>query len=313
MKFSFLGMGQESPPLQIYGKLPIAKDYLRIACGDGAGRDLREWLDRTFGTTRDESDELVLGEPLRFFGMDEKEPLQGCLWPSSDAGEHRRFPFTVFVGRRRKALLADLDEGNLSQAESVWRVLSEKRVRCTAATDGQAMLDEQRGQDIEVDAVEDVSVAAADFDSWIAALWGDEGLDGLNELLERVRALGRERHGGPVRLPLARALPIRDQVIGWVFVLRAVGVLEEGEIPTLFFPPRAIVRSYEPAQLVVCSRALRDDEVRWITAGPDEDLGPADLAAGFRSDDSDEPPPDCDVWLREPLMEALGSPGAGEG
>jgi hypothetical protein len=97
VKFNFLGRGNENAALQLYGKLPLAKDYLRIGCGDGAGRDLREWLDRTFGTGRDQ---LVLHEPLRFIGQGEKEPLQGILWPSSDAGGLRLFPFTLFVERR---------------------------------------------------------------------------------------------------------------------------------------------------------------------------------------------------------------------
>ena len=33
--FSFLR--KESVALQLYGKLPLAKDYLRIGCGQGAG------------------------------------------------------------------------------------------------------------------------------------------------------------------------------------------------------------------------------------------------------------------------------------
>ena len=35
---------RESPQLQLYGKLPLAKDYLRVGASKGAGLDLRDWL-----------------------------------------------------------------------------------------------------------------------------------------------------------------------------------------------------------------------------------------------------------------------------
>jgi len=312
MKFSFLGQGQETPPLQLYGKLPVAKDYLRIGCGDGAGRELREWLDRTFGTVRDASAALTLAGPLRFIGQGDRSPLQGYLWPSADAGERRSFPFTVFIERRRKALLADLDQGNLAEAEGVWRVLAEARDSGLGSADGQALLDEFRGRDVDVQDIEEVVGAPADLDSWVAAIWGADGRDELMALFERVGQLARDAHAGPYRLPLVCGLPLRDQVIAWTHLLRELGALALDEVPTLFFPPRALVPSSEPACLVVSRRPLRDDEVTWLTATPEEDLGPADFAAGIGGADPDDGPgPDGDVWLRESLLAAVRASGAG--
>ncbi len=308
MKFSFLGRS-ESPAVQLYGKLPIAKDYLRVGCGEGAARDLREWLDRTFGSARSDDDELRLSEPLRFLGQGAREPLQGCLWPSSDAGEHRSFPFTVFVERREKALQADLAAGNLSEAEAVWRVLDETRERCLGASDGQELLGAERGRELEVGAYERIGGAPADLDAWLDALFGDARLDGLHELFARLDELARARHAGPWRLPLVRDLPARDQVIGWVVVLRGVGALAPDGVPTLFFPPRPLVAGAGTGTLVVAREPLDDARVAWLTRAAGEGaLGPGDFS---RADDdargSGAAPPEGSVWLRDALRDALAS------
>jgi hypothetical protein len=314
VKFSFLGMGQESSPLQLYGKLPLAKDYLRIGCGDGSAREMREWLDRTFGTARSATEQLVLGEPLRFLGQGDKEPLQGCLWPSSDAGGLRQFPFTVFVVRRRKALLADLEAG-LAEAEGVWRTLEETRERCLSIEDGRAMLDEHRGREVEVSSSANVASEPADLDSWVGALWPEQGLDGLNALFARLAELARNRHLGPYRMPLVRELPLRDQVVAWTSLLASLGALESDEIPTLFFPSPSLVPPPDPACLLVSRKALADDQVAWLTAS-DEALGPGDFAPGR---DGNAPAPASPsagasaTKLRESLRAAWVSSGLGNG
>ena len=312
MKFSFLGLGSESPSLQLYGKLPVAKDYLRIGCGDGSARELREWLDRTFGTVRDRNEPLTLPEPLRFVGVDDREPLQGCVWPSTDAGGHRAFPFTVLVERRRKALSADLEDGNLSQAEAVWRRLAEARERCLQADDGQALLAEQRGTELDLEDSEVVAGAPADLDAWVASLWPDDRLDGLFDLFRRLAEVARGAHRGPYRLPLVRTLPMRDQVAAWVRVLRRLEAVPKATLPTLFFPSPSLVPSSEPAALVAWAGPLRDDDVEWLTTGDDGvGLGAADLAFGRpRSDDAEAlASTDEGAWLRDSLLAVFESFG----
>jgi hypothetical protein len=296
--FSFLGRGQEHPALQLYGKLPLAKDYLRVGCGDGAGRDLREWLDRTFGTGREE---LVLHEPLRFLGQGAKDPLQGILWPSSDVGGLRKFPFTLFVERRRKAVLADLARG-LTEAEGVWRLLAEERERCLAFEDGRELLDDHRGRELEIGADLVVADEHADLDAWVEALWGrDAGLDGLRAACTRIAALVRERYAGPYRLPLVRELPLRDQVLAWVHVLRTLGGLADDELPTLFFPPRSLAAPGGVGSLVVSPVPLGDERVGWLTAAPgDPACGAGDLAA-----ECAEPAGDASVEGARPLRDSL--------
>ncbi len=313
MPFSFLGRGQESPALQLYGKLPVAKDYLRIGCGDGSGRDLREWLDRAFGTVREAAQQPVLNEPLRFLGLDPKEPLQGYLWPSSDAGGLRSFPFTLFVERRRRSLAADFDAG-LAEAEGVWRMLAEMRERCLEFSDGRELLEEHRGRELEIGPDDRVESEPADFDAWVGALWPAEGLDGLFEVFEKVGALARERYAGPYRMPLVRELSLRDQVIGWTSLLTALGALPEDELPTLFFPPRSLAPPPDAASVVVSRRPLADDQVAWLTATGEDALGSADFTRGH-----DGAPPGVSSptqggsRLREALKGALVSFGSRKG
>lgn len=303
--FSFLG--RESPSVQLYGKLPVAKDYLRLGCGEGPARELREWLDRAFGGSMDASSQLVLGEPLRYLGQSDREPLQGVLWPSSDAGGLRLFPFTLCVSRKRKVLTQDLEDG-LGQAEGVWRQLTSLREECLTASDGQELLARLRGRELELAEAERVAGESADLDAWVAALWPEDGLDGLFELFAEVQALARSGHAAPFRVPLVRGLPLRDQVLGWVSAFRALGALD-GELPSLFFSMRSLGASGGLASLVLARRPLTEDQAVWLLpVREDLELGPADFLPAFVEEEpAVSSPPEGETPLRESLRAALDS------
>jgi hypothetical protein len=311
VSFSFLGLGQESPALQLYGKLPVAKDYLRVGCGEGSGRELREWLDRAFGAVREASEQPVLREPLRFLGQGSKEPLLGLVWPSSDAGGLRSFPFTLFVARRKRALAADLDAG-LAEAEGLWRLLAELRDRCLGFAEGREVLDDVRGREVELAACAPVESSAADFEAWIGALWPQQGLDGLFALFAAIGELARARHAGPYRLPLVRELSMRDQVLAWIALLRTLGALPQGEVPTLFFPPRSLAPPPELASLVVSRDPLSGEEIPWLTAAAgDAGLGAGDFTRSHDGSTATAPPSGgSGARLSDSLRDALAAFGA---
>jgi len=302
--FSLFGKGSETPTLQLYGKLPIAKDYLRIGCGDGAALAMRDLLDGTFGTTRKGEDEFVLHETLRFI-IGGKEPLQGTIWASSDAGGHRRFPFMLCVDRRAKKFAHDFEHG-LVQAEGVWRSLAEIFGDNQDCGDGQELLQRQRGRTLELEPEGVSGVAGTDFAAWVSALWPSEGMAGLHSLLSRLREQSGTK-SSLFRLPLVRELPLRDQVVGWTSMLESLGLIPGGVLPTIFFPTSALLPSSEVASLVVTTGMPSAETVRWLTAeyGP-ERLGEGDYCAGLESPESevvssaDEPPP-----LRVSLAEVL--------
>ncbi len=302
--FSLFGKSAETPALQLYGKLPIAKDYLRVGCGEGAALAMRDLLDGTFGTTRNGEDELVLGETLRFI-VGGKEPLQGTIWASSDAGGHRRFPFMLCVERRGKKLARDFENG-LVQAEGVWRSLAEIFGESQDYGDGQELLERQRGRTLELEAEGSTTLPGTDFDTWVSALWPTEGVAGLQAVLSGLRdQVGTK--ATLLRLPLVRELALRDQVIGWTSTLISLGVFADGVSPTLFFPTSALVPSSDVASLIATSGMPSAETVRWLTAGyGPERLGGGDYCAGLDVPASevissaDEAPP-----LRVSLAEVL--------
>ena len=274
---------KESPSLELYGKLPLAKDYLRVGCGEGSGRELREWMDRAFGSARNPASQPVLREPLRFLGQTHDEPLQGCLWPSSDEGGKRSFPFALFVERRRKPLLSDLEAG-LARADRLWLELEALRDSAALSTDGASFLEPLRGRELEVHALEPRAVRCASWEDWLAALWPNEQHEGLNRVLAQIRVLAREDRGGPWRLPLARALPLLDQVLAWNAVLVELGAHSKDRLTTMFFPASAGPpgRSLlEPAFAVLSSSPLSSDAVAGLLPQGEERLGPRDLSGSI--------------------------------
>lgn len=271
---SFFGLGgAEKPPLQLYGKLPLAKDYLRVGCSQGSGLELRNLLDRTFGSTRAGEGELVLSQPLRFVGFDAREPLQGCIWPSSDNGGHRRFPFTLFVERKRRALEVDLASG-AATSEALWRRLVLEYEACLACGDGRELLEAKRGAAIDLGGLEAIPGAAAHFETWLAALWPDDRERGCAALVaELARVAGSTK---VFRLPLVTALPIGDQMLAWCRVLEHVGAIEREGWPTLFAPFAPVVAQGEVAALVAIAGRVAPEHVTWFAARAAEALGPGD-------------------------------------
>ncbi len=276
---------RESPRLELYGKLPLAKDYLRIGCGAGTGLALREWLDQGFSGTAES--QPVLARPLCFVAATESaEPVQGCLWPSSDAGGLRRFPLAILVERRRKALLSDLAAG-LDQACGVWSRLREVHSTCRAQADGQALLTSLRGVELDLDDVAPQTPERFALEDWLSALWPGEGTAGLLGTLEALGAPALQSERECLRLPLAVDLPLRDQVHGWLWILERAGLVRAADLPTFFYPMEPDGEqdglepaSDEPACLFVARSALAPAHARWLTSAREGSLGPGDLCAG---------------------------------
>ncbi len=232
--FKFLG--KESCPIQFYGKLPIAKDYLRIGAGSGSGQTLRDWLDRAFSQGANVKDPLVLPWPAALIvGESWGQPLCAASWPSGDAGNLRPFPFTAFVERKKKALLEDLAQG-LAVSSPMIDWLAETYAARETHSDGQSYLAAMRGRELAVHSIVPFEAERIDFDNWVSALWPDTGKDGLLECLRGLEALRRASYRGPLRLPLVGNLPSRPQVAAWFRLLIEMSLVGRDSLPTLIFP-----------------------------------------------------------------------------
>jgi len=270
----------EQVALQLYGKLPLAKDYLRIGMGAGAGLGLRDWLDHAYsGSVDAEAEPPRICRPTRFLlGDDWDECLQGAAWPSSDGGGLRPFPFTLSVERKRRALQKDLERG-LDQAQPVWEELQRLHDRATAMADGREVLADFRGTEITIAENATTHRKRIDLDTWIASLWPREKRDGLDAAFGALASLGdgvREH----VRLPLVGDLPLRPQARAWLTVLVRIGVLSDEQCPTIFFPfaPRTAEERAKHAFLTVFRGKPVPANAGWLAApSPDLATGPGDL------------------------------------
>ncbi|HUR27990.1 MAG TPA: hypothetical protein VM509_07380 [Planctomycetota bacterium] len=232
--FSFLG--KESCAVQVYGKLPLAKDYLRVGAGSGSGQALRDWLDRAFSQGASTKTPLALPWPAALIaGESWGAPLCGAAWPSGDAGNLRPFPFVAFVERKKKALHEDLLHG-LPVSSPVFDWLAEAYAARDSESDGASFLAAMRKREIAIDKLVPFEAERVDFDAWLSGLWPEQGKDGLLELLRGLEALRRSSYRGPLRLPLVGNLPTRPQVTAWFRLLVEMNLVGRDALPTVIFP-----------------------------------------------------------------------------
>ncbi len=226
--FSFL---RRSPPeLQLYGKLPLAKDYLRIGCAEGTGRAFRDWLDRAFSTEADVR--LELPWPMRFVvAAEEGNPIVGWIWNSSDAGALRSFPFTMFVARRRKEVRSLFGEAR-AEGRATWSELERLRAEGDGCADGRELLRRLRGATVETRAIA-VEERRVSLDRWVQELWPDDGVSALERRLEELRSAPSDE---PLVLPIASRLDVDEQVEAWWVVARLAGWIGPDDVPTSFVP-----------------------------------------------------------------------------
>jgi hypothetical protein len=164
---------REEPPLQAYGKLPIAKDYLRVGAGDGGGRRLREWLDASYSGAAAGTAPPELRGALRFATGGAGAPLQGIVRPSCDDGGLRRVPFALFVERREKALRDEL-ERDFAAAARWWERLEAIAAEAERFADGAALLQAWRGVTVAPAAADAADATDGVPDWWRRVLERDE-------------------------------------------------------------------------------------------------------------------------------------------
>jgi hypothetical protein len=263
---------KDAAPLQVYGKLPLAKDYLRIGCSQGGALALRGWLDQAFSGSAEKSAQPVLPWPMRFL-LGGPAPLIGCAWPSSDAGGLRRFPFAMMVDRKKRALQDDL-RADWSSCETTWRRLEELHRDNASRADGRDFLAALRG--VQVDPSEPEVPERVQLEAWTKGLFGEEGERGLSALLEALRGVDAGARQ-PIRLPLVSDLPPTVQVQAWWGILRELRLAGSEGTPSLFFPQPGSAGT-EPAYVTAFTGPLGVADAEWLTSLSAVPLAESDLA-----------------------------------
>ncbi|MEM9379935.1 MAG: TagF domain-containing protein [Planctomycetota bacterium] len=304
---------KEIAPIELYGKLPIAKDYLRVGGGTGAGIALRDWLDQGFSSRAERGAAPTLAWAGRFLlGGYSGDPIMGCSWPSSDSGGLRPFPFAVFTARRRRTAASEWAAGGAG-LRPIWDDLRGAYTAHRSYADGSAYLDAMRGTEIDMARNADAPPQQVDFDAWVTALWPDEGVDGLVHVLTELARLAARGHRGPVRLPLVSDLPSTSQAHAWWSAMCDLGLTVRGELPTVFFP-QVEEDAAGDASAYACFFLAPLDPAHQVWIGPRRDpLGAGDLALPEPRFAGAAPPSEATPPLFESLRGPLASARAHAG
>ena len=264
------------PELSLYGKLPLAKDYLRIGCGKGAALELREWLDQAFSTRAEAP--LALARAMRFVvGAANGDPAVGCLWNSSDEGGKRPFPFALLVVRPRREARAALSDG-LAALDGWWGALESLHASLERYADGRALLEDLRGRALEPRAGGAARSEPLDGARWVRAVWPAEREDGLAAAARAIGEWRRQGRRAPLRLPLAEGAPAAEQVHAWLAALARGGALAADALPNVFLPQDGGDAPTPPFALLAPG-PLRPEIAAWLAApGSGEEPRPGDLA-----------------------------------
>jgi hypothetical protein len=300
---------REAPYLQAYGKLPLAKDYLRVGASQGHGRALREWLDHAYsGSVNAKGEAPSLPWPARFIvGCGADEPLMGSIWASSDRGGERPFPFALFVERRRKLLASELGEDETALA-AIWDELERAYEHHRGVADGESYLAWMRERSLAPKDLRQSRLDRVSWDTWVRALWPEDGLDALQEILVSLMRLGRVGHRRPLRLPLVQDLPVYPQVHAWSSAIAAAQLLPKGELPTHFFP-QAPQNGSEPSFCTFFLSAIGPADAAWIAPkSVHGDLGEGDYTPPVpHRAGADGPTPEHAPLLADSLRGAIAT------
>ena len=267
---------KKSAALQLYGKLPIAKDYLRVGASTGPALALREWLDHSYSSQASTSGRGSLGWPMRFLlGAVQGDPLMGTLWPSTDLGGNRPFPFAAFIEQRRRSL-AQAEEESFLRLPIQFQALEASYKDHASFGDGQEFLTAMRSVEVSLQAPLSPAPTRVEWNTWVRTIWPTIGQDGLVNTLLDLRALSQDRQ--PIRLPMVQGVEEISQLHAWWSALIAIGLIGGEEVPTCFWP----APGYSGDQPRFCTfmfTPLGNESAAWLApADTHLSLGPGDFA-----------------------------------
>lgn len=262
-------------PISLFGKLPIAADFLRRRCFGGAGAAFRDWLSSVEAST----DGVRVGWRLLHVAEGYPEIVVAQVVPSVDATGTRRFPLALYTSVPRAVLGADAAEV-LHRAVSVWREIGE--ACCAVRSASLASLDDALdGHCVRIDSLQSVLQEPVSLRAVARSPEGG-GLEGdLACRLWRLRTvlsdLANRRYRGPhipvLALPLASEFCFESQAMVWLKVLQPYGVggREHAALNVAMPHPCDGETCRRALELRLLSRPLLvRDGAEWLTTDPVE-------------------------------------------
>ena len=299
------GPQREQCPLQLYGKLPIYKDFISSGLGDEGAIELREWIGSGYSkkwATREECRGTEI--PPHTFVLPlpaSRRTAVGSLWGSHDEGGLRPFPFAVFAvlpsGRR---------VSDPTTALSYLEVFHERGASIRRNFQGgrtvSSFYDSYRGarvdlpivgpKDLAKGLVEDLQNVTVE--EFATAVLGDDAAARWPLHLEALeKAVRQNVDGGAVRIPLGSLLPREMQVQIWLSWLRLREDLPAGALRGVL-----VERSEGRGRAVLLFRDLKADDFLLLHTGSSdydwvEEVG-GEASAGEAGGDAAREPPGWD-------------------
>lgn len=239
--------GADGPPrveafgLNLYGKLPIYKDFISSGFTEEGSKEFRDWLGNGFSRRWSLLEEYKGAEiPLHTFLLPlpgGRRSVAGALWGSHDEGGLREFPFTLFSVVPQGRAVADpfvalsFLEVYEERAAFIRRVFG-------AGKTLSSFYEMFRGARVDVPIRKPAKIAEGVEKEARAVTLGDfaESLLGPSAPGEWPRFLARLKTAcghppgqgaGAVRVPLGNLLPAELQVQVWLTWLEGQGALED--------------------------------------------------------------------------------------
>lgn len=265
--------------VQCLGKLPLAKDFLRTR-DPGAGQAYQAWInhiDQLSGVPAS----LPASQKIVFVPKDGRDCVVGTIWDSSDQGNVRPFPFTLYVVikiedvQRMKQPLVDLEE--------IWSGLDAEYRAIKDASSQSDFYESLREIDLAPALSRGIASGAEARGSLTGiqiadAIFDEQALDQWSRFLFQIRlALGSEGLDEPGNartksfwLPLGKGLSYSRQAESWTRFFQVWGQAN-ALLPSVFFP--ADEETDNPL-LAVVFRALHSSDVHLLRA---QEKGHADV------------------------------------
>lgn len=221
----------ENLELRGYGKLPIYKDYILLGCEPEGASEFKHWLDVAFGLRiASLGDRNVRPEsPKRLLWMlpGTGQAAVASIWPSSDEGGLRKFPFSFFATVPKSALGAPSIPDRLPHLLGVWQTLESHYGESNSAADIGAFYEQFRERSMQTVAVDTTGDGGTSLEQWIQAFGAADSGEFAGKLTENISELiasGREYDSGgaslAVRLPLAPGISQSFQIEMWMAVFQ---------------------------------------------------------------------------------------------
>ncbi len=271
------GAEQDAPlhtaPISLFGKLPIAADFLRRRCFGGAGAAFREWLSRVEAS----SSGVRVGWRLLYLPEGYAETVVAQVVPSIDATGTRRFPLALYAAVPRVALGTEASE-IVGRALDAWREIGEacRAVRSASIAELDDALDEHC---VHVAASNYILHEVVGLRAVARSATECGGESEFAHRLWRLRTiladLANRRFRGPqipcLALPLARGISFESQALAWLKVLQPHGVGGRGDTALNLAMPHPCdgETDLRALELRLLSRPLLNrDGVDWLASDP---------------------------------------------